>query len=93
MYPGPSTPESATGLHDLGKVQLLDPPTMTENFVQREMGYTIARKHGQKLRRLCFISYFLIPIVLTGLTSNADSVACCSRHLSSCDLGICGSGN
>ena len=73
MYPGPSTPESATGLHDLGKVQLLDPPTMTENFVQREMGYTIARKHGQKLRRLCFISYFLIPIVLTGLTSNADS--------------------
>ena len=73
MYPGPSTPESATGLHDLGKVRLLDPPTMTENFVQREMGYTIARKHGQKLRRLCFISYFLIPIVLTGLTSNADS--------------------
>ena len=72
MYPGPSTPESATGLHDLGKVQLLDPPTMTENFVQREMGYTIARKHGQKLRRLCFISYFLIPIVLTGLTSSAD---------------------
>lgn len=72
MYPGPSTPESATGLHDLGKVRLLDPPTMTENFVQREMGYTIARKHGQKLRRLCFISYFLIPIVLTGLTSSAD---------------------
>ncbi len=72
MYPGPSTPESATGLHDLGKVQLLDPPTMTENFVQREMGYSIARKHGQKLRRLCFISYFLIPIVLTGLTSSAD---------------------
>ena len=73
MYPGPSTPESATGLHDLGKVRLLDPPTMTENFVQREMGYTIARKHGQKLRRLCFLSYFLVPIVLTGLTSNADS--------------------
>ena len=73
MYPGPSTPDSATGMHDLGKERLLDPPTMTENFVQREMGYTIARKHGQKLRRLCFISYFLIPIVLTGLTSNAVS--------------------
>jgi len=70
--PGPSTPESATGLGDLGKVRLLDPPTMTENFVQREMGFSIARKHAQKLRRICFFIYFLIPIVLTGLTSNGE---------------------
>mgnify|MGYP004116631313 CR=1 FL=1 len=48
------TPESATGLGDLGKVRLLDPPSMTENFVQREMGYTIARKNAQKLRCLSF---------------------------------------
>lgn len=72
-HPGPSTPESATGLGDLGKVRLLDPPTMTENFVQREMGFTIARKHAQKLRRICFFTYFLIPIVLTGLTSSAEA--------------------
>jgi DMSO reductase anchor subunit len=71
--PGPSTPESATGLGDRGKVRLLDPPTMTENFVQREMGFSIARKHAQKLRRICFFTYFLIPIVLTGLTSNGES--------------------
>jgi DMSO reductase anchor subunit len=70
--PGPSTPESATGLGDRGKVRLLDPPTMTENFVQREMGFSIARKHAQKLRRICFFTYFLIPIVLTGLTSNGE---------------------
>ena len=65
------TVESATGLADLGKVRLLDSPTMTENFVQREMGFSIARKHAQKLRRICFFAYFLIPIILTGLTSNA----------------------
>ena len=70
--PGPATPESATGLGDLGKVRLLDPPAMTENFVQREMGFSIARKHTQKLRRICFFTYFLIPIVLTGLTSSAQ---------------------
>ncbi|MEE2996687.1 MAG: DmsC/YnfH family molybdoenzyme membrane anchor subunit [Pseudomonadota bacterium] len=70
---GPVTVESATSLMDLGKVRLLDPPTMTENFVQREMGFSIARKHVQKLRRVCFFTYFLIPIILTGLTSNADS--------------------
>ena len=69
--PGPATPESATGLRGIGKVQLMDPPTVTRNFVQREMGYSIARKHAQKLRRICFFSYFLIPIVLTGLTSDA----------------------
>ncbi|MDA1323728.1 MAG: dimethyl sulfoxide reductase anchor subunit [Proteobacteria bacterium] len=69
--PGPSTPESATGLGDLGKVRLLEPPTMTESFVQREMGFQIARTHAQKLRRICFFSYFLLPLVLTGLTSNA----------------------
>ena len=45
---------------------------MTENFVQREMGYTIARKHAQKLRRLSFFTFFLIPIVLTGLTSHLE---------------------
>lgn len=70
--PGPVTAESATGLGDLGKVRLLDPPSMTENFVQREMGFSIARKHAQKLRRICFFTYFLIPIVLTGTTSNGD---------------------
>ena len=70
--PGPVTPESATSLGDLGKVRLLDPPSMTENFVQREMGYTIARKHAQKLRRLSFFTFFLIPIVLTGLTSHLE---------------------
>lgn len=69
--PGPSTPETATGLGDIGKVRMLEPPGMTQNFVQREMGFTIARKHSQKLRRICFITYFAVPLLLTGLTSNA----------------------
>ena len=71
--PGPATPESATGLGDLG-ARPFD-PDMTENFVQREMGFSIARKHTQKLAHL---SYFLIPIVLTGQA--APSVAGHSRH-------------
>lgn len=70
--PGPSTPESATGVTEFGKVRLLDTPTVTENFVQREMGFSIARKHAQKLRRISFFTYFLVPLILTGLTSNAE---------------------
>ena len=69
--PSPSTPESATGLGVLGKVRLLDPPAMTETFIQREMGFSIARKHSQKLRRIAFLSYCAIPFALTLLTSEA----------------------
>ncbi len=71
--PGPATRESATGLGDFGPVRLLDPPTMTRNFVQREMGYAVARKHAQKLRRISFVAYFLVPILLTGLTSESEA--------------------
>ena len=69
---GPATRESATGLADMGPVRLLDPPTTTRNFVQREMGYQVARKHAQKLRRIAFFAYFLIPILLTALTAESD---------------------
>lgn len=66
---GPATPESATGL--AGPVRLLDPPHTGENFVQREMGYRIARKHALRLRRVGFCAFFLVPLVLTGLTAEA----------------------
>jgi DMSO reductase anchor subunit len=72
LTPGLSTPESATGLGDIGKVRLLDNPTMTETFIQREMGYSIARKHSLKLRRIAFLGYCAIPFALTLLTSEAE---------------------
>jgi DMSO reductase anchor subunit len=71
LTPGASTPESATGLGNIGKVRLLDNPTMTETFVQREMGFSIARRHSLKLRRLAFLGYCAIPFALTLLTSQA----------------------
>lgn len=62
---GPTSPESATGLGGLGKVRLLDAPNTQANFVQKEMGYRIARKHVAKLRRLTFIGLFVVPLVLS----------------------------
>jgi DMSO reductase anchor subunit len=44
---------------------------MTETFVQREMGYSIARKHSTKLRRIAFLGYCALPFALTLLTSEA----------------------
>ena len=51
-----STPESATGLGGIGKVRLFERPHMTENYLTREMGFRIARKHAAKLRQLSLLS-------------------------------------
>jgi DMSO reductase anchor subunit len=48
----PSTPETATGLGSIGKVRLLERPHMTENYLTREMGFKVARKHAEKLWRI-----------------------------------------
>lgn len=62
---GAATIESATGLGGLGKVRLLEPPNTSENYLQREMGYQVARKHATKLRRVAVMLAFVIPLVLT----------------------------
>ena len=57
-----STLSSATGLESFTEVNTLMPPHTSENYLQKEMGFVIARKHAVKLR---FISIFfggLMPI-------------------------------
>jgi DMSO reductase anchor subunit len=50
-----STLGSATGLGRGGEVRQWEVPHTAVNFVQKEMGYAIARKHAGKLRRLVII--------------------------------------
>ncbi|MBI1778068.1 MAG: dimethyl sulfoxide reductase anchor subunit [Proteobacteria bacterium] len=68
-----STPESATGLGSLGKVRLLASPHTGENYLMSEMGFVIARKHAEKLRRIATIVGFLLPLgfALASLTGPA----------------------
>jgi sulfite dehydrogenase (quinone) subunit SoeC len=56
------TAEAATGLGRFGTVRPLDPPHTQPNFVMREMGYQVARRHAGKLRRLSMALLFLVPI-------------------------------
>jgi len=58
------TAQAATGLGHLGTVRPLDPPHTQPNFVMREMGYQVARRHTEKLRRLSVALLFLVPIAL-----------------------------
>jgi DMSO reductase anchor subunit len=58
------TIEAATGLGKLGKVRVLEPPHTQPNYIMREMGYSVARKHALKLRRLVLLLAFGLPILL-----------------------------
>jgi DMSO reductase anchor subunit len=66
------TVETATGLGALGKVRLMDPPHSSENYLMREMGFKIARKHAQRLRRIAQMLGLLIPFVATGVMLQVD---------------------
>ncbi|GGF03848.1 DMSO reductase [Aliidongia dinghuensis] len=65
--PAPATMESATGLGAFGHVRPLDPPHTAENYVMKEMGFRIARKHAAKLRRIAGGLAVAAPLLLMGL--------------------------
>ncbi|MCX7312720.1 MAG: DmsC/YnfH family molybdoenzyme membrane anchor subunit [Hyphomicrobiales bacterium] len=56
------TAEAATGLGHLGTVRPLDPPHTQPNFVMREIGYQVARRHAEKLRSTAAMLLFLLPL-------------------------------
>jgi DMSO reductase anchor subunit len=58
----PQTVGSATGLERFGLVKALESGHTQPNYVMREMGYQIGRKHARKLRRLCVILLAIVPI-------------------------------
>ncbi|MBB5514685.1 DMSO reductase anchor subunit [Rubricella aquisinus] len=65
-----STTSSATGIE--GDVRLLEGPHTQANYLLREMGFTIARKHADKLRVGVFLFAFGVPfLTLAALSYDA----------------------
>jgi DMSO reductase anchor subunit len=54
----------ATGLGRFGRVRPLDPPHTQANYIMREMGYAIARKHAARLRLIALGLMAGVPAVL-----------------------------
>ena len=50
------TIEHATGLGNLGSVRQLEMPHTAQNYLMKEMGFRVARKHAEKLRRIVVLS-------------------------------------
>jgi DMSO reductase anchor subunit len=67
-----STMASATGLGKPGLVRLLDAPHTESNYLMREMGYRVARKHAGRLRIIAGITLFAVPFGLLLLAVLAD---------------------
>ncbi len=66
--PRESTSGSATGLGRFGTVRPLESPHTQANFVMREMGYAVARKHVDRLRLLVQVVGFVVPLVALAAT-------------------------
>lgn len=58
-----STLASATGLGRLGAVSTLYWPHTEDNYLLKEMGYVVARRHAAKLRRIALVAGFALPLV------------------------------
>jgi sulfite dehydrogenase (quinone) subunit SoeC len=56
---------TATGLGALGRVRLFEAPHTSENYLMKEMGFLIARKHAAKLRAISIVAAFVLPALLT----------------------------
>jgi DMSO reductase anchor subunit len=63
--PATSTAGSATGLGSFGAVRLFEAPHTSENYLLKEMGFSIARKHAAKLRRIAVALGFALPFLLS----------------------------
>ncbi|MEO8715309.1 MAG: DmsC/YnfH family molybdoenzyme membrane anchor subunit [Acetobacteraceae bacterium] len=61
---GVNTIESATGLGSLGPVRMLEAPNSEENYLLREMGFRIGRKHARPLRWVALALGFALPLLL-----------------------------
>jgi DMSO reductase anchor subunit len=61
----PSTVASATALGSRGKVRLFEAPHTEENYLLKEMGFRLARKHKARLRAVARLAGFLAPALLS----------------------------
>jgi DMSO reductase anchor subunit len=87
----PSTVASATALGRLGRVRMLESPHTQDNYLLREMGFRIARKHRVRLRAVARIAGFAAPALLTLIAlfgSGGVAVSAAGLAVASATLGL-----
>jgi DMSO reductase anchor subunit len=59
--------ESATALEGIGKVTVFERPHTEANYLTREMGFVLARKHSRKLRAIALLLFAGVPLLALAL--------------------------
>lgn len=87
---GLPTMNSALGI-DAGDVSVLELPHTSDNYLMKEMGFKVARKHADKLRRIAHVLGFALPLVLSLLAMFVSGYVALGAVIiawGSCSLGI-----
>jgi DMSO reductase anchor subunit len=87
---GGPTVASATGLGGNGQVRLLDPPHTEENYLLKEMGFQIGRRHAVKLRRIALAAGFAVPSVLLLVAAATGGFAAVAAAIAAVLAASCG---
>lgn len=74
-HPGRYTIQQATGLGRYGPVRALEAPHTETNYLQQEMGFRVARRHADKLRRIALAGAFAAPLLASGACLLAPGTA------------------
>jgi DMSO reductase anchor subunit len=67
---------------------MLEPPNTEENYLLREMGFHIARKHRVRLRIVTRVAAFAVPLIATFIAFVAASVLAAAVAVLSAALGL-----
>ena len=86
-----STIATATALGSRGRVRLFEAPHTEENYLLKEMGFRVARKHAARLRRIARLAGFALPALaslLALLLPRAPGAAAAGVGVVSAALGV-----
>jgi DMSO reductase anchor subunit len=85
-----ATPASATGLGGIGSVRSFERPHTEDNYLTREMGFVVARKHADKLRLVALLCAFVppLPLLELSLVWPEANLWCALAALLSASIGI-----
>ncbi|MDE2305055.1 MAG: dimethyl sulfoxide reductase anchor subunit [Gammaproteobacteria bacterium] len=84
-----ATLAAAIGLPESIEARPLDSPHFTENYILREMGFRVARRHAAKLRRLTLLIAFLLPFGFSMIASLTPwSLVACTLALAFAAVGM-----
>lgn len=87
---GLPTMNSALGI-DAGDVSVLELPHTSDNYLMKEMGFKVARKHADKLRRISHVLGFALPLAMSLLAMFVSGYVALGAVIiawGSCSLGI-----